>query len=379
MNIVVAIDSFKGSLSSMEAGRAVKEGIQNVFPKADVSISPVADGGEGTVESLVKGLDGELQNRIVSGPLGKPVLASYGILPGEKTAILEMAQASGLTLLKEEERNPLVTTTYGVGELIKDAILKGCRKFIVGIGGSATNDGGTGMLKALGFAFLDQDGKEIKEGAKGLSSLAQIHGESVIKELKECKFQIACDVKNPLCGANGCSHIFGPQKGADKEMAEKMDIWMEHYAKTAKEFSKKADPSCPGAGAAGGLGFAFLTFTDAVLQSGIQIILEETKLEEKIKKADLVITGEGRLDAQTVMGKAPEGIAKIAKKYNKPVLAFAGCVSKDAAVCNENGIDAYFPILQNIVTKEEAMEKETAYQNLKETAEQVMRVWKLRG
>ena len=379
MKIVIAMDSFKGSLSSMDAAKSVSEGIRNVMPEEECILSPVADGGEGTVDALIQGLEGERQNLIVTGPLGKPVHAYYGIIWDTRTAVIEMAQASGLTLLKEEEKNPLFATTYGVGEMIKDAVEKGCRNFMIGIGGSATNDGGTGMLKALGFSFLDQTGEEISNGAAGLKDLKTIHDENVIKDLKECHFKIACDVTNPLYGKNGCSYIFAPQKGADQEMVKEMDIWMQEYAKTAKLFSKKADPDYPGSGAAGGLGFAFLTFLNATLQSGIQIILEVTKLEEKIKASDLVITGEGCLDAQTVMGKAPFGVANIAKKYKKPVIAFSGCVKEDAKICNKNGIDAYFPIVRDVIGKEEAMKYDIAYKNLRDTVEQVIRIWKLKG
>jgi len=276
-----------------------------------------------------------------------------------------------------EKRNPLYTTTYGVGEMILDAIEQGCRRFIVGIGGSATNDGGVGMLQAFGFQFLNADGDFIADGARGLKELYRILGENVHPLLTECEFHIACDVTNPLCGERGCSAVFGPQKGATPEMVEEMDEWLLNYATLACEKYPKANPVYPGTGAAGGLGFAFLTFTNAVLQSGISLVLEETKLRDYIKDTDIVITGEGRLDEQTAMGKAPSGVAKLAKEYGKPVLAFAGAVTEDAVICNENGIDAFFPILRSVVTLEEAMDSKKAAKNLSDTVEQVFRVIKM--
>ena len=369
MKIVTAIDSFKGSMTSMEAGQAAAEGIQRVDVDAEVIVRPLADGGEGTVEALVSGMNGTLQKVQVTGPLGEPVICEYGIIESTKTAVIEMAGAAGITLVSDEERNPLNTTTYGVGEVIRDAIDKGCRRFLVGIGGSATNDGGVGMLQALGYGFLDKDGNQVPFGAK------EITDTYVLPELKECKFKIACDVTNALCGEQGCSAVFGPQKGATPEMICQMDQWLGYYAALAKEKFPKADAKQEGTGAAGGLGFAFLTFTDAVLESGIKIVLEETQLEEYVKDADLVITGEGRMDGQTAMGKAPVGVAALAKKYGKPVLAFAGAVERDARKCNEHGIDAFFPILRGVVTLEEAMKNENAKRNLADTAEQVYRTF----
>lgn len=377
MKVTVAIDSLKGSLTSMEAGYAISEGITRVFPDAEVCVRPLADGGEGTVEALVKGMDGIYKKVKVSGPLGDKVEATYGIIEETKTAIIEMSQAAGITLVPEEKRNPLYTTTYGVGEMIIDAIQNGCRRFIVGIGGSATNDGGVGMLQALGYQFTNALGEEIADGARGLKELKNISDENVIPELAECEFKIACDVTNPLCGERGCSVVYGPQKGATPEMIEEMDEWLFEYAALACEKFPKANPAFPGTGAAGGLGFAFLTFTNSVLESGVKIVLEETSLSDYIKDADYVITGEGRLDAQTVMGKAPIGVAKLAKEYNKPVLAFSGVVTKDAVACNENGIDAFFPILRSVVSKEEAKEAKNAIENMSDTVEQVFRVIKM--
>ncbi|HFU6637460.1 TPA: glycerate kinase [Streptococcus agalactiae] len=374
MKVVVAIDSLKGSLSSLEAGNAIKESINEVISGADVEVHPLADGGEGTVEALTLGMGGTIETIPVKGPLGEKVHASYGIIPQRQLAIIEMAAAAGITLIATEERNPLHTTNYGVGEMIKDAISKGCRHFIIGIGGSATNDGGAGMLQALGYALLDKDNQEISLGAQGLADLKSISTDKVIEELKECDFKIACDVTNPLCGAQGCSSIFGPQKGADEDMITKMDTWLSNYATLATSVSEKADATIEGTGAAGGLGFAFLAFTNATLEPGIDIILSEINIEKAISEADLVVTGEGRLDGQTVMGKAPIGVAKLAKKYGKKVVAFSGSVTEDAILCNQHGIDAFFPIVRRLISLDEAMSKEVAYKNMKETATQVFRL-----
>ena len=374
MKVVVAIDSLKGSLTSLEAGNAIREGILGVMPDADVLVRPLADGGEGTVEALTLGMNGKLEQVTVTGPLGTPIACTYGILEATGTAIIEMSGAAGITLVSEQDRNPLNTTTYGVGEVIKNAIAKGCRHFIVGIGGSATNDGGIGMLQALGYGMLDKDGKQVPFGAKGLEKLVTITDEHVIPELKECTFRVACDVTNPLCGEKGCSAIFGPQKGATSSMILQMDQWLDAYAAlTAKKY-EKADAKYPGTGAAGGMGFAFLSYTNAVLESGIKIVLEETKLEECIKDADIVVTGEGRLDGQTILGKAPIGVADIAKKYDKIVLAFSGCATDDAVACNDHGIDAFFSILRNVCTLQEAMDGANARANMIATVEQVFRL-----
>lgn len=377
MKAVIAIDSLKGSLSSIEAGQAIAEGIKKADAKAEVVIRPLADGGEGTVEALVCGMNGTLQHVKVTGPLGEPVVCEYGIINETKTAVIEMSGAAGITLVPDTKKNPLYTTTYGVGEVIRDAIEKGCRRFIVGIGGSATNDGGIGMLQALGYGFLNKDGQQVPFGAIGLKELETITDTYVLPELAECEFKIACDVTNPLCGENGCSAVYGPQKGANPSMVMEMDKWLRYYAALAREKFPKADLNEPGTGAAGGLGFAFLTFTNAVLESGIKIVLEETKLESYVKGADVVVTGEGRLDFQTAMGKAPVGVAGLAKKFDIPVLAFAGSVTKDATECNKNGIDAFFPILRGISTLEEAMKPENAKQNLIDTAEQAFRLFNI--
>lgn len=378
MKVVVAIDSFKGSLSSMEAGQAIAEGVKRVHQNAEVVVRPLADGGEGTVEALVEGMGGIFVTKEVTGPLGEKVEAVYGVIESKedssKTAIIEMSAAAGITLVSEESRNPMNTTTYGVGELILDAIERGCRHFIVGIGGSATNDGGVGMLQALGYDFLTREGKAISYGGDGLRELASIEDVNVHPKLKECTFKVACDVTNPLCGENGSSAIFGPQKGATPEMVQELDQLLLHYAELSKEINANADRFYPGTGAAGGMGFAFLTYTSATLESGIQIVLTETKLEKLLETADFVVTGEGRLDGQTALGKAPIGVASLAKKHQKKVLAFAGAVTPDAKECNQHGIDAFFPILRGVITLKEAMDKENAHQNMVDTVEQVFRV-----
>ena len=374
MKVTIAIDSLKGSLSSLEAGKAIGTGVKKAWPEAEVCVRPLADGGEGTVEAVTSAMGGEMVTLRVTGPLGEPVDCVYGVIRESRTAVLEMAGAAGLTLLKDEERNPLKTTTYGVGEVIRDAVKRGCRHFLVGIGGSATNDGGIGMLQALGFGMLDKEGKQVPFGAQGLAVLERIEDGEVMPELRECTFRIACDVTNPLCGPQGCSAIYGPQKGADAEMIAEMDTWMEAYGALTEAKYPGMDSKTPGCGAAGGIGFAFYAFLGGVLESGIKIVLEETRLDDYVKDADIVVTGEGRLDGQTVMGKAPIGVAKTAKKYGKKVIAFSGSVTKDAIACNQEGIDAPFPILRRIVTLEEAMDADTARENMEDTSEQVFRL-----
>ncbi|MBR2477119.1 MAG: glycerate kinase [Clostridia bacterium] len=374
--IVVAIDSFKGSLSTFQAGSAIAEAVKEVYEDAQTVISPIADGGEGTVEAIISAGGGELIETTVCNPLGEKIRATYGYIKETKTAIIEMSAAAGITLITENHRNPLNTTTYGVGEMIADAISKGCRRFVIGIGGSATNDGGVGMLQALGFEFLDAKGEQVEFGAKGLENIVTIKTDNAIGELDECSFCVACDVKNVLCGENGCSAVYGPQKGATPEMIKAMDLWLENYARLTKSVIPASDADREGTGAAGGMGFALLSYLDATLMSGIELVMRETNLEKHIQDADLVITGEGRLDGQSTMGKAPVGVAKLAKKYNKPVIAFSGCVTEEAVVCNEQGIDAFFPIVRKPCTLDEAMNVSNAHKNLKDTAVQVLRLIK---
>ncbi len=376
MNIFIAIDSFKGSLTSLQAGNAAAEGIRRVFPDARIHIAPVADGGEGTVDALVRALNGRMQSVSVCDPLGREIVCQYGIVPPQ-TAVLEMSAASGLPLLSPAEYDPLRTTTYGVGQMLRDAIDKGCRKFIIGIGGSATNDGGAGMLQALGFELLDGCGQPTPFGAAGLAKLAKIRCENALPELKDCTFHIACDVNNPLCGEKGCSAVYAPQKGASAAAVRQMDGWLNHYAQLVKAVFPAADPDAAGAGAAGGLGFAFLAFLNGKLIRGIDLVLQQLNAAQHIAEADIVITGEGRLDAQTVMGKAPAGIAALARQHNKPVIAFSGVVAAGAAACNDHGIDAFFPILRQVCTLDDAMDTQTAANNLTDTAEQVFRLLRL--
>ena len=376
MKITVAIDSFKGSLSSLDSGRAVKKAAERVFKNVEVDIRPLADGGEGTVDAIISANDGEIISIEVTGPLGAPVKASYGLIGKTNTAVIEMSSAAGITLVDRSELNPLKATTYGVGELICDAISRSARRFIIGIGGSATNDGGAGMLKALGFEFLKTDGTQIENGAIGLKELAEIKCENSIKELAECEFLVACDVKNPLCGELGASAVYGPQKGATAEMIRDMDSWLSSYAALTKRVFPGVDENAEGTGAAGGMGFALTAYLGARLTSGIELVMRETSLEEHIKDADVVVTGEGRLDGQSAMGKAPVGVARLAKKYSKLVIAFSGCVTEDAGLCNENGIDAFFPILRAPVSLSEAMNVENAEKNLTATAEQALRLVK---
>ena len=373
MKIVIAIDSLKGSLSSMEAGHAIEQGIRNVLPETKVLVKPLADGGEGTTEALVEGLGGDMVQVQVHGPLETPVNAAYGVIRESNTAIMEMAAAAGIILVGKDKR-PLDATTYGVGEMIRDAITRGCREFIIGIGGSATNDGGIGMLTALGYEFLDAEGKPAGIGAGALYKVAKICDDKVMPELKDCHFRIACDVTNPLCGENGSTYIYGPQKGVTVELRDELDHAMDAYAQVVKAYNGTDYAKTPGAGAAGGLGFAFLSFLSGELLPGIELVLNAVEMDKAMEGADLVFTGEGRLDYQTAMGKAPVGIAKMAKKHGAKVIALAGAVIEGAQEYNEQGIDAYFPILRQVVTLDEAMDPATARKNMVETTEQVMRL-----
>lgn len=373
MKVVVAMDSFKGSLSSPEAGEAAAQGVRRVYPDAEVLVRPLADGGEGTVEALASGLGGRMESARVHGPLGEIVDCGYGILP-DGTAAIEMSSAAGLTLVPEELRNPMETSTFGVGELIRDAISKGCRRFIVGIGGSATNDGGAGMLQALGFGLLDARGGQISTGAKGLRELARIERGGALPELADCRFRVACDVNIPLCGEDGASAVFGPQKGATPEMVERMDAWLANFARLAAEVIPGVDPTLPGSGAAGGLGFALRSFLNARLESGVRIVLEETRLADFLRGADFALTGEGKLDRQTAMGKAPAGVAQLAKQSGAAVLAFAGGVDMDADALDRAGIDACFPIVRGPISLADAMKPDAARRCLSDTVEQVFRL-----
>lgn len=376
MNIIVAIDSLKGSLSSLQAGAAAEAGIRRAIPDAHIAVKPVADGGEGTVTALVSGLSGESVTIPVTGPLGETVQATYGILP-DHTAVIEMAEAAGLPLVPAEKRNPMNTTTYGVGEMILHALDEGCRSFIIGIGGSATNDGGTGMLRALGCRFRKADGSEIALGAQELSKLATIETEALDPRLEESHFSIACDVTNPLCGTNGASYIFAPQKGADPATVQKLDAALAHLAGITAVTLGTDLRDQSGAGAAGGLGFAFASYLDGTLRPGVDIVLDAVLPESELRAADIVVTGEGRFDGQTAMGKAPVGIARRAKACGCKVIVLAGSVEHAGARATQQNpplIDAIFPILPGAMTLEEALHEDVAYENMEYTAEQVFRV-----
>ena len=374
MKVVIAIDSLKGSLSSMEAGMAIKDGILAAKPDAEVIVKPLADGGEGTTDALIEGMNGERIDLTVTGPMHTPVDAYYGYLKDTNTAVMEMASAAGITLVPDSEKNPLLATSYGVGEMINDAIQRGCRNFIIGLGGSVTNDGGIGMLKALGVRFLDENGKDAGEGGQALAKVARIDVSGMNPLLKECHIQVACDVNNPLCGENGSTYVYGPQKGVTEDMKKTLDEAMAHFARVTSETLENDYMNTPGAGAAGGLGYAFLAYTGAALTPGIELILDAVGLEEELSGADVVVTGEGRLDFQTAMGKAPVGVARLAKKYNAKVIAFAGSVTKEATACNKEGIDAFFPILRGVCTLAEAMDPVAARNNMTATVEQVFRL-----
>lgn len=374
MKVVIAIDSLKGSLSSMEAGTAIKDGILAAKPDAEVIVKPLADGGEGTTDALIEGMNGERIDLTVTGPMHTPVDAYYGYLKDTNTAVMEMASAAGITLVPDSEKNPLLATSYGVGEMINDAIQRGCRNFIIGIGGSVTNDGGIGMLKALGVRFLDENGEDAGEGGQALAKVARIDVSGMNPLLKECHIQVACDVNNPLCGENGSTYVYGPQKGVTEDMKKTLDEAMAHFARVTSETLENDYLNTPGAGAAGGLGYAFLAYTGAALTPGIELILDAVGLEEELSSADVVVTGEGRLDFQTAMGKAPVGVARLAKKYNAKVIAFAGSVTKEATACNNEGIDAFFPILRSVCTLAEAMDPVAARNNMTATVEQVFRL-----
>jgi glycerate kinase len=371
MNFLIAMDSFKGCLGSVDAGHAVANGLKRVFADAEVVVCPIADGGEGTIDALVHADNAHKIYCHVEGPYRDMVKAMYLRLPGQ-LAVIEMAQAAGLYL--SSRREPLYASTYGVGMMIRHAIETGCRHLMIGIGGSATNDGGAGMLQALGFRLLDNQDIEIERGAIGLKSLVSIDESNTIPHLADCIFHVACDVTVPLLGPNGCSFVFGPQKGATTQNAYDMDLWLSHYAAIAQISHPEANPDAPGAGAAGGLGFALNAFCHARLERGLPLIANIVNLEEKIRAADFIITGEGKIDAQTLMGKVPVGIASIAKKYNKPVIALTGSLDVDLNDLYSNGINAVLAIQKGPCSLEKSMQSEIACKNLSDTAEQIARL-----
>lgn len=345
MKIIIAPDSYKESLTAMEVAEAIEAGFKKIFTDAEYIKLPMADGGEGTVQSLVDATSGSIVTCDVTGPLGQTVEGFFGLMGDGSTAIIEMAAASGLHLVEPERRNPLVTTTFGTGELVKAALDRGVKHIIVGIGGSATNDGGIGMAQALGAKLLDADGNALGFGGGELSKLASIDLSELDPRLAEIRLEVACDVDNPLCGSKGASHVFGPQKGATPEMVERLDSNLAHYAEVIKSTNGRDVVDTAGAGAAGGLGAALLGLFDAELRPGIQIVMDAVNLSEVVKDADLVITGEGRIDSQTIHGKTPIGVARTAKQFDIPVIAIAGSTAKDCAVVHEHGIDAAYSVV----------------------------------
>ena len=344
MKIVIAPDSYKETLSAKDVASCIETGFKKVFKNAEFIKVPLADGGEGTVQALVDATNGSIKKVIVKDPLQRDIQAYYGVLSDKKTAVIEMATASGLELLKEDEKNPLETTTYGFGQLIKDAYEMGIRDFILGLGGSATNDCGIGMLQALGVKFFDKDKKELAIiGAKYIDKI-DFFDISALKKYEDINIEVACDVKNPLYGKNGASFVFAKQKGADENIIELLDKSLEKFANLCEKTFNKKTKDIEGCGAAGGLGFALITFMNAKLKSGIDIVIQKVNLEEHIKDCSLVITGEGKIDSQTIQGKTPIGVAKLAKKYDKKVIAIAGCTSNDYELVYEYGIDAVFDV-----------------------------------
>ncbi|PVZ79322.1 glycerate kinase [Serratia sp. S1B] len=375
MKIVIAPDSFKESLSAMDVANAIEQGFKEIYPQAEYIKLPMADGGEGTVESMVAATGGKRVELPVTGPLGQPVEAFYGWLGDGKTAVIEMAAASGLHLVANEQRNPCLTTTFGTGELILAALDQGARNIILGIGGSATNDGGAGMMQALGARLLDKQGNELARGGAALSQIAKIDLSHLDSRLAEIDLRVACDVDNPLCGPKGASAVFGPQKGATPDRVIELDaalkLWGEHIEQT----TGREVINLPGAGAAGGMGAALSGLLLGRLEPGISIVTDALNLAGAVQGADLVITGEGRIDSQTVRGKTPMGVAKVAQRFSVPTIALAGGMTKDYAVVHEHGLDAVFSVVNRIVTLPEAMCE--ADENLRVTARNVAAVWRM--
>ncbi len=369
MKIVIAPDSYKESLSALDVASAIEAGFREIFPDADYVKIPVADGGEGTVEAMVAATQGNIVRLTVTGPLGKPVDAFYGLSGDENTAFIEMAAASGLELVPAAQRDPLITTSIGTGELIKNALDRGVQHIIIGIGGSATNDGGAGMMQALGARLLDQHGQQIGRGGGALPQLAKIDISELDDRIQHCRFEVACDVTNPLIGDKGASAIFGPQKGATPELVQQLDKALAHYADIIHRDLDIDVLHIDGGGAAGGMGAALHAFCQADLRRGIEIVTEALGLAEQVKDADLVITGEGRIDSQTINGKVPIGVAKVAKRFNKPVIGIAGSLTADVGVVHEQGLDAVFSVLFSIGTLEDALAN--AAQNVRLTARNV--------
>lgn len=375
MKIIIAPDSYKESLSAEEVASQIEAGFAEIFPNAEYVKLPMADGGEGTVAALVAATHGRLVNKIVTGPLGQLVEAFYGLTGDGQTAVIEMAAASGLELVPFDQRNPLLTTTYGTGELIRDALDSGVRHIILGIGGSATNDGGAGMVQALGGRLTDRSGRDIPQGGGALDQLAKIDISQLDARLAACRIEVACDVTNPLIGPKGASAVFGPQKGATPEMVARLDENLTHYCALIKCDLGMDICFTPGAGAGGGMGAAALAFLKADLRPGIEIVVQAAGLEQAIAGADLVITGEGRIDRQTIHGKTPIGVARAAKRHGIPVIGIAGGLTADVGIVHEHGIDAVFSVLYSFCTRQEALDNAAA--NVRMAARNIAAILKM--
>ena len=374
MKIVIAPDSYKESLSALDVATAIEQGFREIFPAADCIKLPMADGGEGTVEAMVAATRGRIVQVAVTGPLGTQVEGFYGLSGDEQSAFIEMAAASGLELVAPEQRNPLVTTSWGTGELIRHALDAGVKHIIIGIGGSATNDGGAGMVQALGAKLLDSEDNAIGQGGGALERLTRIDISELDRRLHDCRIEVACDVTNPLTGTEGASAIFGPQKGATPEMITRLDAALGHYAQLIKRDLDLDVLDLAGGGAAGGMGAALYAFCGAELRQGIEIVTDALDLDRYVADADLVITGEGRIDSQTVHGKVPVGVAKVAKRYHKPVIGIAGSLTADVGVVHQHGIDAVFSVIYGICTLDDALKN--AAENVRMTARNVAAVLK---
>jgi len=360
MRIIVAPDSYKGSVSALGVAEAMARGIWTVFPEAEILKVPIADGGEGTVDALVAATGGRLMHAEVRGPLGEPVRAHWGVSGDGTTAFLEMASASGLPLVPKDRRDPRATSTFGTGELMRAALDAGLRKLVVGIGGSATNDGGMGMARALGARFLDASGQDLPEGGAALARLAAIDLSGLDLRLAEASILVACDVDNPLCGPRGASAVYGPQKGATPEMVTELDAALGVFAEVAAKATGRDAAGLAGAGAAGGLGAGLLFFTPASLRPGVSIVLETTGFESLVQGADLVFTGEGRTDFQTAMGKAPVGVAAVARRHGVPVICLSGGLGEGAEEVLAHGIDALASVVPQPMTLEACMDQGAA-------------------
>jgi len=371
MKILLAPDSFKGSLSSLEVIKILKRSARRVFPSADFIEVPIADGGEGTVDALVLAGEGEYREKLVKDPLGRPVKARYGIIR-QQTAVIEMAQASGLPLLSTEERNPLITTSFGTGELIRAALDEGIRDIIIGIGGSATNDGGIGAVQALGIKFMDAQGKELGFGGRELARIESISMEGLDPRIKESQITVICDVTNPLTGEKGATAVYGPQKGATEEMLKELEAGMKHYARLLREATGLDMDRIPGSGAAGGLGAALVGFLHAVLKPGAETILDLVGFDELLEGVDLVVTGEGKIDGQSLYGKTPLGVAERCRRKGIPVIAMAGMIGEDASKLYEHGIDSIMSTYKENLPLEKAMER--AAELLEDAGERMFRL-----